>query len=329
MHLTSSPVDWYAARAAGIAAYVVLTAVIAFGLALSSRSPGRRWRRWPAFAVEDVHRFGGLLVGSFIGLHVVTIAIDSFTPFSFTQLAVPFGSGYRPLWTGLGIAAAELLAALAIANHYRRLMPYRWWRATHYANFAVWIAATLHGVGAGSDRHAPWMLAVYAGSTALVGGLLLWRIAARRQLPGLLTPGRVVTAALAGPAVVAVLALVPIGGGSGHHARWAFTDTLTGRIHQQTGTGASVVTMSGVGRGDQDVLVRADLLVDTSSLRATTFQLEFLRNGETCTGTVSNVHADGFTGSCGSHTVRAQWKLVDGSRLAGTLRSVSDDGENT
>ena len=171
MHLTSSQVDWYAARAAGIAAYVLLTAVIAFGLALSSRSPGRRWQRWPAFAVEDVHRCGGLLVGSFIGLHVLTIAIDSFTPFSLTQLVVPFTSGYRPLWTGLGIAAAELLAALAIANHYRRRMPYRWWRASHYGNFAIWIAATLHGVGAGTDRHAPWMLAgtLQSGQPAAAG----------------------------------------------------------------------------------------------------------------------------------------------------------------
>src|SRR5262249_61475015 len=112
----SSAVDGAPARPPRLAASGVLTAVIAVGLALSSRSPGRRWQRWPAFAVEDVHRFGGLLVGSFISLHVATIAIDSFTPFSFTQLAVPFTSGYRPLWTGLGIAAADLLAALAPPN---------------------------------------------------------------------------------------------------------------------------------------------------------------------------------------------------------------------
>ena len=119
MHLTSNPIDWYAARAAGIAAYVLLTAVIALGLALAGKAPGRRWRRWPMFAVEDVHRFGGLLVGTFIAIHVVTIGIDSFLPFSLTQLAVPLAAGYRPIWTGLGIAAAELLLALAITNHYR------------------------------------------------------------------------------------------------------------------------------------------------------------------------------------------------------------------
>ena len=52
MHVTSSPVDWYAARAAGIAAYLLLTAVVALGISLAGRAPGRRWRGWPMFAVE-------------------------------------------------------------------------------------------------------------------------------------------------------------------------------------------------------------------------------------------------------------------------------------
>ena len=146
MHLTSSPVDWYAARAAGIAAYLVLTAVICLGLALAGRAPGRRWRRWPMFAVEDVHRTGGLLVGALVGIHVATIAVDSFLPFSVTQLVVPLAATYRPVWTGLGIAAAEVLLALAVTNHYRSRLPYRWWRRAHYGNFAVWTAATIHGL---------------------------------------------------------------------------------------------------------------------------------------------------------------------------------------
>ena len=125
MHLTSSPVDWYAARAAGIVAYLMLTAVVTLGIAMAGRAPGRRWRRWPMFAVEDVHRVGGLLVGSFIALHVVTIAIDSFLPFSLGQLAIPLTAGYRPIWTALGIVAAELLLALAVTNHYRRRIPRR------------------------------------------------------------------------------------------------------------------------------------------------------------------------------------------------------------
>src|SRR3954462_5919490 len=131
------------------------------------------------FAVEDIHRYGGLLLGTVIAIHVVTIGIDSFLPFSLTQLAVPLAAGYRPIWTGLGIAAAELLLARAITNRYRGRMSHRWWGRGPYANFAGGAAATLHGIGAGTDRNAPWMLAIYIVSTTLVVSLVLWRIAGR------------------------------------------------------------------------------------------------------------------------------------------------------
>ena len=90
-------VAWEAARAGGIVAYVLLSAVVVIGLALSGRE---RLEGWPRFAIEDVHRFAGMLVGAFVSLHVVTIAIDSEAHFSLLQLVVPFASSYRPLWTG-------------------------------------------------------------------------------------------------------------------------------------------------------------------------------------------------------------------------------------
>ncbi len=191
MHLTSNPVDWYAARAAGIVAYILLTAVVTLGIAMAGRAPGRRWKRWPMFAVQDVHRVGGLLVGSFIALHVLTIAIDSFLPFSLGQLAIPLTSTYRPIWTALGIVAAELLVALAITNHYRGRLAHRWWRRAHYANFAVWTAATLHGIGSGTDRSTPWMIALFAVCAAAVAAAVTWRIGVRRELGAVVRPGAV------------------------------------------------------------------------------------------------------------------------------------------
>lgn len=116
MHLTSSSIDWYAARAGGVVAYVLLTAVVLLGLTMSSR---QRLAHWPRFALEDVHRFGGLLVGAFLAIHIGTIAVDSYLPFSPAALAVPLIASYRPVWTALGIVSAELLIALAISNHYR------------------------------------------------------------------------------------------------------------------------------------------------------------------------------------------------------------------
>src|SRR5436190_18591782 len=52
------------------------------------------------------------LTGTFVSLHVLTLFVDSYLPFSLTQLVVPGASTYRPLSTALGVVAAELLLAL-------------------------------------------------------------------------------------------------------------------------------------------------------------------------------------------------------------------------
>jgi methionine sulfoxide reductase heme-binding subunit len=324
MHLTSSPVDWYAARAAGIVAYLLLTVVVVLGISLAGRAPGRRWRHWPMFAVEDVHRVGGLLVGSFIGLHVLTIAIDSFLPFSIGQLAIPLTSHYRPVWTALGIVAAELLLALAVTNRYRRRIPRRWWRGAHYANFAVWTAATLHGMGSGTDRSAPWLIALFAVCAAAVASAPAWRVGIRRGLGTVLRPSAIVGVGAGAVAVVLILALGPLHAQSRAWNASRFTDVLAGRIVQQTAVTSAIVSMTGTATGSQNALVRADLLVGSQRLDATSFQLELLPSGAMCRGTVRAVRQFGFDAVCrlsdGSRRhIHAAWRLVDQATLRGTL----------
>jgi sulfoxide reductase heme-binding subunit YedZ len=172
VHLTSSPVDWYAARAGGVVAYVLLSAVVALGISMAGK---KRLERWPRFALEDVHRFLGILAGVFIVLHGGALLLDRFVPISLSQLLVPGTDSYRPLAVALGIVAAELLAALAVANHYRRQLPHRVWRRLHYLNFAVWGLALVHGLTAGTDALTTWALLLYAGSAWLVLALLVHR----------------------------------------------------------------------------------------------------------------------------------------------------------
>jgi len=166
--------DWYAARAAGVVAYLLLSSSVALGLLLAGKE---RLDRWPRFALEDVHRFAGLLAGWFIALHVLAIGIDSQAHIGLAEMIVPFSAHYRPLWTGLGIVAAELLVALAISNHYRKQLSHLVWRRLHYLNFGVWLAATAHGLGAGTDSGSGWLLMLYAASTTTVAALAVRRFA--------------------------------------------------------------------------------------------------------------------------------------------------------
>ena len=168
-----SAAEWYSARAGGMVAYILLTAVVLVGLAMSGRE---RIDGWPRFALEDVHRFLGALTGLFISLHVFALAIDAEAKLPLGSLIVPFLSSYRPVWTGIGIVAAELLLALAVANHYRDRISYRTWRRLHYLNFAVWIAATAHGIGAGTDTGSFPFAVVYGIAIACVVTLTARRV---------------------------------------------------------------------------------------------------------------------------------------------------------
>jgi sulfoxide reductase heme-binding subunit YedZ len=164
---------WYAVRAGGMLAFLLLTASVVAGLLLSARD---RLQHWPRFALEDVHRFLGLLAGVFIVLHGGALLLDGYLPFSLGSLLIPGIAPYRPLAVALGIVGAELLAALAIANRYRKQLPHRFWRRTHYLNFAVWVLALAHGLAAGTDTGTLWALPLYVVSASLVVGLTFRRV---------------------------------------------------------------------------------------------------------------------------------------------------------
>jgi sulfoxide reductase heme-binding subunit YedZ len=323
VHLTSSPIDWYAARAGGVVAYVLLSANVAIGLLMTGK---KSMKHWPRFALEDVHRFGGILVGSFLVLHITAVAVDAYLPFSITSLVVPLVASYRPIWTALGIVAAELLLALAFTNHYRNVtISYRFWRRAHYVNFVVWGAATLHGLGSGTDRSAAWLLAVYAAAVATVCALTTWRVLRRQRHPQVLLRLAPVAAAVIGVAFIGALARGPLRFQPKEWNAAVFSDTLDGRILTDIGVTRGIVSMAGNGSGSQRVLVRADLLVAPRRLVSTEFQMEYLPSGSLCTGTVTQVHGSSFRATChmpdgSARYVDAHWPPSrDGTVVGGVI----------
>jgi sulfoxide reductase heme-binding subunit YedZ len=156
---------WYVARSAGMVAYVLLSTSVVLGVLMSARTAFT----WPRFAIEEVHRFLATLTGIFVVIHGGSLLLDRVVPISLAQAIVPFTTHYRPLAVGLGITAAELMAAIGLTNLFKRELPYRVWRRVHYLTLAVWILASLHGVLAGSDRSDPWFAGIVAAAVAAVG----------------------------------------------------------------------------------------------------------------------------------------------------------------
>lgn len=334
MHLTSSPVAWYAARAGGIVAYILLTIVVLLGLQMSSK---RKLPGWPRIAIEDVHRFASFAAGSFVVIHIVAIAIDSYLPFSLPSLVVPFIARYRPAWVGVGIVAAELMLAVAIANRMRgRILSYDAWRKTHYATFAVWTAATIHGIASGTDRSTAWLIALALVSTAAVATLTARRIMlARMRRAAAATADRGwPIAASAGVLAAAVIAILALGPFRSHTKPWNaanFSDNLSGRIERRNGSIRGLVSLAGTGDGAQRVLVRADLLLAPTQLVNTSFQMEYLPSGDVCRGRVTSIDDGGlgFQATCSlgdgsTRNVHASWLQGESADISGGTLDSSD-----
>jgi sulfoxide reductase heme-binding subunit YedZ len=173
-------IDWYTARAAGVVAYALLTSGVLLGVLLGGRA---RLPRWPTFAVTDVHRFVALLTGVFVALHVYALLLDRYVHTSLVAVLVPGASAYRPLWVALGTVALELLAAVGISNLLRKRLGHARWRRIHYLTFAVWAAATAHGIGAGTDAGAGWLRLLYVVAIGSVAAAVAWRVGSRRLSP--------------------------------------------------------------------------------------------------------------------------------------------------
>jgi predicted ferric reductase len=150
---------WYAARSAGVVSLLLLTASLVLGMATSARLELRSGSR---FLLQGLHRSISLLVVVFLFLHIATALLDPFAGLALRDALVPFVSAYRPLWLGLGVVAAELFVALMVTSLLRPRIRLGWWRLVHWASYACWPAALLHGIGTGSDSRSGWFFALNA-----------------------------------------------------------------------------------------------------------------------------------------------------------------------
>jgi len=195
---------WYATRGAGATTTVLLTAGMVLGIAEE-----RGWRPGgsPRYAVAALHRTISMLALAMLAIHIVTTLLDPFPKIGVAAAFVPYATDYRPLWMGLGAVAADLLVAVAVTSLVRRRLGYRAWRGVHWAAYACWPVAILHGLGAGSDVRSTWMLALTIASVAAV----LVAVIARVARTGTPSPARVGGAAAATLGVIGLAAWLPQG----------------------------------------------------------------------------------------------------------------------
>ena len=86
--------------------------------------------------------------------HAVALVLDTTVKVSIAGLFIPGLVSYRPVWTSLGILAAELMVLVYASFSLRKRIGTKNWRRLHWATYGIFAAATVHGHRRG-HRPAP------------------------------------------------------------------------------------------------------------------------------------------------------------------------------
>ena len=149
--INTSTALWYASRATGVVALLLMTAVVLLGLLVTrqGRLPGL-----PGFAVTGLHRNLSLIAVVFVALHVLTAIADGYVNIPLTAAVVPLASPYERLWIGLGAVSLDISIAVIVTSLVRRHLSRGLWRAVHLLAYASWPVAWLHSITSSTDlRH--------------------------------------------------------------------------------------------------------------------------------------------------------------------------------
>lgn len=180
---------WYFARATGIAAFILLTFVMVFGMTVSSRAFVGKLNLGDML---ELHRTISWLAFALVTLHAVSFLFDDFLRMTVVETFVPFvlrrdfptALGFDIGKTvALGIIAFYLILMLMVTAELRARATAKFWRKLHYFSFLAYPLFVVHGIMTGTDSREWWMRGMYIGSVAIVSVMIVIRIVFRNILP--------------------------------------------------------------------------------------------------------------------------------------------------
>lgn len=155
---------WFGSRAAGIVAYLLVTALALFGLLLSHPSNKVDWKA--SKHLFPWHKHLAFFTLAFIGAHVATIVLDPYAGVGLVGSLVPGLSSYRTVPVALGTLGLFALLLTGLTARFTGLLGPGRWLAIHRIALVAFGLAWVHGVLSGTDTRT--LLPIYAVTGALV-----------------------------------------------------------------------------------------------------------------------------------------------------------------
>jgi sulfoxide reductase heme-binding subunit YedZ len=148
---------WITSRAAGFAALILASLSISLGLLMSTKL-----LRGRGADLRSTHEVLALSTIAAIVVHAVSLLGDSYLHPSVADISIPFVSGYKSVWTSIGIVAGWGLILLGLSFYARRRIGAGRWRKLHRFTALAWLLGLGHALGEGTDAGQAWFLAMVA-----------------------------------------------------------------------------------------------------------------------------------------------------------------------
>lgn len=163
---------WQLIRGTGLASYFLL--FLGMGLGVLYSFPQIKGKtKANMYQAHTLLTNSAMLLGL---LHSMILVIDTYMPFSWGELLVPFTAANHPILNGLGTIAAYGMLLIIFSSDFRQKISKKLWKALHFLAYPTYIVTLIHGMGTGTDTSLPWVKALYISSCSILLLLLIGRM---------------------------------------------------------------------------------------------------------------------------------------------------------
>ncbi|WP_168118598.1 ferric reductase [Paenibacillus sp. HB172176] len=155
---------WSIIRVLGIVSYLLL----ALGMALGITYSYRFWTKPQKLMVYRWH-YRLTISGTAIGLlHGVFLYIDSYMPFSWREIFVPFTANEHPVLNGIGTISVYGMLLLILSTDLRNKLNKALWLGIHLLSYPIFVLSLIHGFFLGTDSKAEGIQYMYGGTVVVI-----------------------------------------------------------------------------------------------------------------------------------------------------------------
>lgn len=160
---------WQMTRFTGLLSYVLLFIGISLGIA-SGMPVWKGKQKAKLFQWHSAATISGTLCGL---LHPMFLVIDSYEPFAWPELIIPFTTHIKPLIYGLGTVTAYGMLMLIITTDLRGKLSVKFWRTLHLCAYPLYLTALTHGMLGGTDTKNKWIYLMYIATFSIILVLMI------------------------------------------------------------------------------------------------------------------------------------------------------------